>query len=127
MGLDMYLYQRRKGETESVEVGYWRKANAIHRWFVKNVQDGKDDCDIYPVTREQLIELRKTCANIVSQDDETVKETLANLTLPTQSGCFFGDTEYNIFYYTKLNNTILMLDEVLLADNDCVYEYQSSW
>ena len=21
------------------EVGYWRKANAIHDWFVKNVQD----------------------------------------------------------------------------------------
>jgi hypothetical protein len=26
------------------EAGYWRKANAIHRWFVDNVQDGNDDC-----------------------------------------------------------------------------------
>ena len=26
------------------EVGYWRKANAIHKWFVDNVQDGNDDC-----------------------------------------------------------------------------------
>jgi hypothetical protein len=24
-------------------VGYWRKANAIHRWFVEHVQDGNDD------------------------------------------------------------------------------------
>jgi len=22
------------------EVGYWRKANAIHSWFVKNIQNG---------------------------------------------------------------------------------------
>lgn len=26
------------------EVGYWRKANAIHGWFVDNVQKGNDDC-----------------------------------------------------------------------------------
>ena len=24
------------------EVGYWRKANQIHRWFVENVQKGED-------------------------------------------------------------------------------------
>ena len=23
-------------------VGYWRKANAIHNWFVQNVQDGEE-------------------------------------------------------------------------------------
>ena len=26
------------------ELGYWRKANQIHRWFVENVQDGVDNC-----------------------------------------------------------------------------------
>jgi hypothetical protein len=26
------------------EVACWRKANAIHQWFVGNVQRGKDDC-----------------------------------------------------------------------------------
>jgi hypothetical protein len=25
-------------------VAYWRKANAIHSWFVQNVQDGVDEC-----------------------------------------------------------------------------------
>jgi len=25
-------------------VGYWRKANHIHAWFVENVQNGVDDC-----------------------------------------------------------------------------------
>ena len=39
------------------EIGYWRKANQIHyesghqihAWFVKNVQDGEDDCGEYDV------------------------------------------------------------------------------
>lgn len=64
MGLDMYLYKRTYVENNDVEVldtdtherktynkvsyiiqeaMYWRKANAIHQWFVKNIQDGKDD------------------------------------------------------------------------------------
>ena len=37
-----YLVKRGKyavWESLSSEVGYWRKANAIHRWFVENVQD----------------------------------------------------------------------------------------
>src|SRR5438046_10755226 len=39
------------------EAGYWRKANAIHNWFVENVQDGMDDCREYYVPREKLQEL----------------------------------------------------------------------
>lgn len=27
------------------EIGYWRKANHIHKWFVDCVQDGEDDCE----------------------------------------------------------------------------------
>ena len=39
------------------EVGYWRKANAIHSWFVKNVQNGNDDCGEYWVDIDTLKEL----------------------------------------------------------------------
>ena len=45
MGLDMYLYGVKQefekhdynigGYKESTEIGYWRKANAIHRWLDK--------------------------------------------------------------------------------------------
>ena len=30
MGLDMYLYRRNKATREDVEIGYWRKHNALH-------------------------------------------------------------------------------------------------
>ena len=45
------------------EVGYWRKANQIHNWFVANVQDGEDKCQKAYVSKEQLsklLEIRKT-------------------------------------------------------------------
>ena len=91
MGLDMYLEKRvckyrqddgtladanfdnyksdKYGRSNSVylttQVGYWRKANAIHKWFVDNVQDGEDNCRPYDVTTEQLRELRSICAEIL--------------------------------------------------------------
>ena len=39
------------------EVAYWRKANAIHQWFVDHCQNGIDECQQTYVTREQLTEL----------------------------------------------------------------------
>ena len=39
-------------------VGYWRKANQIHDWFVRNVQSGEDNCRDYHVSREKLEELK---------------------------------------------------------------------
>lgn len=52
--------------TES-EVAYWRKANAIHKWFVDNVQDGKDDCREYDVDLDNLEELRGTCVRLLTE------------------------------------------------------------
>ena len=37
------------------EVGYWRKANQIHRWFVTNIQDGVDNCGDYYVSTHPII------------------------------------------------------------------------
>ena len=46
---------------------YWRKANAIHKWFVDNVQNGDDDCGDYEVYWEQLMELKGICKRIVEE------------------------------------------------------------
>lgn len=47
------------------DVGYWRKANQIHNWFVHNVQGGEDNCKFYEVSQSKLIELRDTCQKIL--------------------------------------------------------------
>ena len=38
----------------SFEAGYWRKASAIHKWFVDNCQEGDDDCGTYLVDRKTI-------------------------------------------------------------------------
>jgi hypothetical protein len=45
----------------SATVLYWRKADAIHEWFVENIQEGEDNCLEYYVSREQLCELAALC------------------------------------------------------------------
>ncbi len=47
--------------TIGLSVGYWRKANAIHKWFVDNVQDGKDECQTTYVSKENLEKLKEIC------------------------------------------------------------------
>lgn len=41
----------------TVRVGYWRKFDALHQWFVSNVQEGVDDCRPAFVAVDTLIEL----------------------------------------------------------------------
>jgi len=105
----------------TVRVGYWRKANAIHRWFVDNVQDGKDNCHSYPVSRERLQELRDTCERVLAFRE------LATAQLPPAQGFFFGATELDEWYYRDLEETKQIIDAVMALPVDWDIEYQSSW
>jgi hypothetical protein len=121
MGLDMFLYAEYEDGTDA-EVAYWRKANAIHGWFVDTVQGGKDDCDRYPVTRDQLNDLIRNCKSVL--DDPSS----ARFVLQTTSGFFFGSTEYDSRYFDDLRNTVSMLEKALAdANYGSQFFYQSSW
>lgn len=61
----------------SISVGYWRKANAIHQWFVDNCQDGIDDCRSVIVEREQLQTLKSLCETILLEHQVTGSSELA--------------------------------------------------
>jgi len=102
-------------------VGYWRKANHIHSWFVKNVQNGEDDCKEYTVEKEQLGELLDLCTLVLKD------HSLASQLLPTEEGFFFGSTDYDEYYYSDLADTVKILTEVLKDQDYCEYTYQSSW
>ena len=106
----------------SFTCGYWRKANSIHSWFVKSVQDGNDDCGRYFVSREQLTELRDLCEEVLSHPDS------ARDVLPTAAGFFFGDQDYNEWYMLDLKDTILNVNRALnLMTKGYDIYYQSSW
>lgn len=102
------------------EIGYWRKANAIHNWFVKNVQGGTDDCGEYYVSKDKLEELQDVCRRVLDNPE------LSKELLPTGSGFFFGSTEYDDWYLDALRSAIDYCEYALSTDIGEVY-YQSSW
>ena len=104
-----------------VKVAYWRKANAIHSWFVQNCQEGEDNCQTVYVPREQLAELRDVCRKVLADP------SLASELLPTADGFFFGGTDYDEWYLNSLRYTALTLDKLLTMPEDWGFEYSSSW
>lgn len=104
------------------EVCYWRKSNAIHAWFVRNVQNDIDDCKDYDVSESELKELLAT-VTLVLKDHSKAEELL-----PTQQGFFFGSYEYDQQYFDDLKDTKKMLHKAL---GDAVpgssFSYSSSW
>jgi hypothetical protein len=101
------------------EAGYWRKANAIHDWFVKNVQNGEDDCVEHYVSMKNIKDLLNTCEKVIENP------AIAEEFLPTTSGFFFGSTDYDECYVEDLKNTIKILKEAIASPGD--YYYCSSW
>jgi hypothetical protein len=107
------------------EVAYWRKFNALHNWFVENVQDGVDKCQTSAVTLEQL----KSLLNLLKEVQENSDK--AEELLPTTEGFFFGGIEYDDYYFEELSNTIEVLEKLINDDEKYdeyfEYFYHASW
>jgi hypothetical protein len=105
----------------SVTIGYWRKANQIHSWFVKHIQGGEDNCREHWVSRTDLMRLRDTCKESLEKRDPSL--------LPPQSGFFFGPTDVDEYYWEDIEFTQNLLDRALSDQGliGCEFYYQSSW
>lgn len=110
-----------------VEAMYWRKANAIHKWFVDNVQDGIDECQESFIAPEKLYELRDTCKKVLEDRD------LAPTLLPAKSGFFFGGTDYDEGYFDDVECTLDWLNDLLVKNafsddhKQWSFYYRASW
>lgn len=136
------------------EVAYWRKANAIHKWFVDNVQDGIDDCGYYEISKEKIEELRQVCTKVLNssslingqicvgerlvngkwekilENGLILKDTeVAEELLPTEDGFFFGSTAYDEYYLRDIIYTADMCEAILnfFSWENCYLLYHSSW
>ena len=137
------------------QVGYWRKSNQIHAWFIAHVQDGEDDCQYHnECTKEILEELLDTCRTVLDSCATTygkvqngshfvdgiwepiyeegkivIDPSVAEELLPYCSGFFFGGTSYDQYYVDDIVETIKILEEVLATtdfEKEAIY-YVSSW
>jgi len=135
------------------EVAYWRKANAIHKWFVDNCQDGDDNCKEHYVEAEKLKALLEIVDEILTEcklidgkvhngtthkaNGEQVKimekgkimtnPEIAERLLPSEGGFFFGSTDYDQYYYQDLQYTKKTIEGLLAEDGHGEYYYHSSW
>ena len=116
-----------------VQVAYWRKANAIHGWFVDNCGGGVDDCSPMEVSAGQLSMLLAAVKSVLAN------HSLAPELLPTRKGVFFGSEEYDEWYFDQLGYTEMVLEELIgfldavrdgkTMDDTGTYTvtYQASW
>lgn len=130
MGLDMYLYKRTSDVTK--QVAYWRKANAIHAWFVEHCQNGVDECQTTPVDAERLVVLRDLCQRLLDTHaaDPVQANAMAAEQLPPQAGFFFGSTELDDWYWQDVRETAEVLTAILAEPRDAYameYLYRASW
>lgn len=126
MGLDQYLYgiktvDYQEDKSNMEKIGYWRKANWLHKWVEERIGEILQNCAYYELGESELKDL-------VLVIDEVLKNNkIANERLPTKSGFFFGSTEYNEWYFDSLKETKNHLEDILENTNYEYYLYYAWW
>jgi len=108
------------------ELGYWRKVNAVHNYFVERCQNGVDECQMSVVKKSDLQELLRRCNKILKNKGD---EDLVNELLPTTRGFFFGSDDIDDYYYRGIEQTKEIIEEVLKNTDfkTQIVFYQASW
>ena len=89
MGLDISL----KTKTHDID---FRKHNYLFRWVENRIDGEIENCKNYKLTKSDIEELLNS-VNEVLADHSKAQELL-----PTQEGFFFGNTEYDEWYFEDL-------------------------
>lgn len=144
MGLDMYLKLRRTSSEditnvkdvenlkslfdevtvtvkEEFTVGYWRKANAIFALIENTCEpEGIENCEHIYISVDEIKVMLDICKQVKEHPNTAHKK------LPTQSGFFFGSTEYDEYYFEMVDYTIELFEKILTFmskdNNDDYYD-----
>ncbi len=116
------------------DIGYWRKANQIHTYFVQECQGGVDECQLTKISKSKLTKLISLCKQALALkevylNDGIIQGKGCEEILPTASGFFFGGTEFNEWYFNDIEETIEIISKVL-KETDFKTQtifYRSSW
>lgn len=123
-----YIYDRnfKSVQTEtSYQIGYFRKFNALHSYIVKTFANGIDNCQDIILYKEDVEQIKKVLDDVLEANTEEKAKEL----LPTQSGFFFGGTDYDEFYFDDVKDAADLMQNLL--DNFDFENYQlvyrASW
>ena len=136
-----YSHTNEKGNRvySEEEVGYWRKANQIHNYIVEHFANGEDNCQPIGLDLKDLENLLDVCEKVRKSitlvdgklvqsytfnaqgekeyhyiDGKVIKDTsICEELLPTCSGFFFGNTDYNEWYVQDIDYTIDLLKKLI--------------
>lgn len=124
-----YIYDRdfKSVQTETrYQIGYFRKFNALHGYIVKTFADGVDECQDIILHKEDVEQIKKVLDDVLNAHQQVEK---AKELLPTQSGFFFGGTDYDEFYFEDVKVAADLMQSFLDNFDFESYQlvYQASW
>jgi hypothetical protein len=116
------------------DVGCWRKANQIHSFFVRECQNGEDNCQLTRISEYKLNKLMSLCKQAITYkevylNDGIIQGKPLEEILPTADGFFFGGTEFDEWYFQDIEETIEILTKVLKEtdfETQTIF-YRASW
>lgn len=114
MGLDIYFHKRKR------ETLYeFRKVNFLVSFFSERIDGKIENCVPVKVNREDIVVLKDRCEIVLAHHE------LAEQLLPTQEGFFFGDTDYDEYYFEQVEDVLetckdLLQDFKELEDGECI-------
>ena len=124
-----YIYDRnfKSVQTETIyQIGYFRKFNALHSYIVKTFADGIDNCQDIILYKEDVEQIKKVLDDVLNAHQQVEK---AKEILPTQSGFFFGGTDYDEFYFEDVKVAADLMQNLLDNFDFEKYQliYEASW
>lgn len=105
-------------DEETEFVAYFRKVNFLIPFF-----DYEEDCSYVEIDKEQVEKLVKTCDLVLKCKPQKGKNLTkkakdeVHTLLPTTDGFFFGNTDYNDWYFEDVKNVKDTFSELLKTFN----------
>ena len=113
MGLDIYLTKKKR-----TNIGYFRKVNFLVKFFEERGFDVENQTPL-EISKEQAEELLERCEEVLKDNSKGPE------LLPTLSGFFFGNTDYNSYYYKDVKSVRDYIKETLLPEFDTLKDDES--
>ena len=113
MGLDIFLTKKKR-----TNIGYFRKVNFLVKFFEERGFDVENQTPL-EISKEQAEELLERCEEVLKDNSKGPE------LLPTMSGFFFGNTDYNSYYYKDVKSVRDYIKETLLPEFDTLKDDES--